>query len=41
MNMSVEIYGPLPGEGEPTKKDDKIRNFILKPNHFIVIDVEI
>ena len=42
LSIYLEVFGPLPTDGEDSKKDRRLmREFLLKPNHFILLSLDV
>lgn len=39
--MTIQVFGPLPGEGAVVRKRDDYLDTVLDDNQFMVIDIEI
>jgi hypothetical protein len=40
LNVTFQIFGPLPGEGDALKKENYL-DTILETNQFLIVDIEI
>jgi hypothetical protein len=38
ISLTLEIFGPLPGEGQ---REENYSGFFLKPNHFLVVNIAV
>lgn len=41
LNMTIQLFGPMPGEGKAMRKREQEIDTILDTNQFMVVDIEI